>query len=117
MGQKTAGTVYIKVDGQQLVITGGVECPTTEVTRETIDGAPGYYSEKDRTPYVNVDALHTPDFPLDVLAQGTDMTVQAEFANGRTYVLSGAYQVGEPASSGDDGKISLVFNGVQGMWQ
>ncbi|MGS1116872.1 phage tail tube protein [Castellaniella sp. UC4442_H9] len=117
MGQKTAGTVYVKVDGQQLVITGGVECPTMDVTRETIDGAPGYYSEKDRTPYIKVDALHTPDFPLDVIAKGTDMTVQAEFANGKVYVLSGAYQVGEPASSGDDGKVSLEFNGNKGMWQ
>ena len=117
MGQKVAGTVYVKVDGRQLVTTGGAECPVTEVTRETIEGAPGYFSEQDRAPYVNVDVVHTADFPLEVIAQGTDMTVQVEFRNGKIYVLTGAYLVGEPASTGDDGKITLEFNGVKGIWQ
>ena len=45
------------------------------------------------------------------------MTVQVEFRNGKTYVLTGAYLVGEPASTGDDGKITLEFNGVKGIWQ
>lgn len=115
MGQKVAGTVYIKVDGQQLTIEGGVEAPITNHTRETL--VPGFFSETDRIPYINVDALHTPDFPIERLAEGTDMTVMAEFKNGKIYVLSGAYLVGEPASSGDDGKISLEFNGVEGVWQ
>lgn len=115
MGKKVAGTVYIKVDGQQLTIEGGVEAPTTNHTRETI--VTGFYSEVDRVPYVNVDAIHTPDFPLERLAESDDMVVMVEFKNGKVYVLSGAYQVGEPASSGDDGKISLEFNGVEGVWQ
>jgi hypothetical protein len=117
MGQKVAGTVYLKVDGQQLVITGGVECPIGNVIRETIEGAPGYFSERDRAPYVNVEAVHTPDFPIDTVTNGTDMTVQAEFRNGKTFVLTGAYLVGEPASAGDDGKITLEFHGVTGVWQ
>lgn len=115
MGKKVAGTAYIKVDGQQLTITGGVEAPITDVTRETI--TPGFFSEVDRVPYVNVDAVHTPDFPLDAIANGTDMTVLVEFKNGKIYVLSGAYLVDEPASTADEGQISLVFNGVKGVWQ
>ncbi|KVX06451.1 MULTISPECIES: phage tail tube protein [Alcaligenes] len=117
MGQKVAGTVYVKVDGQQLVITGGVECPIGDVVRETIEGAPGYFTERDRVPYVKVEALHTADFPVDVIANGTDMTVQAEYRNGKTYVLTGAYMVGETTSTGDDGKVTLEFNGVKGIWQ
>lgn len=117
MGQKVAGTVYVKANGRQLVVTGGAECPIGDSVRETIDGAPGHFSEKDRAPYVKVDALHTPDFPIDELTSETDMTVQAEFKNGQIYVLTGAYLVGEPASSGDDGKIALEFNGVRGIWQ
>jgi hypothetical protein len=45
------------------------------------------------------------------------MVVTVEFKNGRVYVLSGAYVVGEPAATGDDGKASLEFNGVKGRWQ
>jgi hypothetical protein len=115
MGQRVAGTVYVKVDGQQLTIEGGVEAPLSDKERETL--VPGFFSEKDLTPYINMDALHTPDFPLEKLVNGTDMTVMAEFKNGSIYILSGAYIVGAPASSGDDGKISLEFHGVQGVWQ
>lgn len=115
MGKKVAGTVYIKVDGQQLTVTGGVEAPITDVTRETI--ARGYFSEVDRIPYVNADIVHTPDFPLEKIANATEMTVLVEFKNGKSYVLSGAYLVDEPASTGDEGQIQLVFNGVEGVWQ
>lgn len=117
MGQKVAGTVYIKVDGRQLVISGACECPIGDVIRETIDGAPGHFSERDRAPYVKVDAVHTTDFPIDEITSGTDMTVQAELRNGKVYVLTGAYLVGETASTADDGKIALEFNGVRGVWQ
>lgn len=115
MGTKVAGTVYIKVDGQQLTVSGAVEAPITDVTRETL--VPGYFSEVERIPYLNVDVLHTPDFPREKIANATDMTVLAEFRNGTSYVLSGAYLVEEPASNSEEGLISLVFNGVEGVWQ
>lgn len=116
MGTKVAGTVYVKVDGQQLVITGGVETPLSSVTRESIEGAPGFYTEKDAQPYIKVDALYTPDFPLDVIVNGTDMTIQAELQNGKVYVLTGAYLVDEATVTGDDGKVSLQFDGVKGNY-
>lgn len=114
MGQKVAGTVYFKVDGKQLTVTGEAEAPVGNVTRETL--APGFFSETDRVPYLNVAALHTPDFPLKEITEGIDMTVQCDFKNGKSYVLTGAYLVGETAATGDDGKISLEFNGVDGRW-
>ena len=43
MGQKVAGTVYIKADGIQFTTTGGVECPLSVVMRESV--APGYFKE------------------------------------------------------------------------
>jgi len=46
MGQKVAGTCYIKADGQQLVITGGVEAPLAKVKRETIVKALPYKIDK-----------------------------------------------------------------------
>ncbi|WP_313064657.1 phage tail tube protein [Achromobacter animicus] len=115
MGQKVAGTVYFKVDGEQLEVTGAVEAPTTNSTRESL--RPGFFSETDRVPYLKVDALFTPGFPMKKLQDASSMTVTAEFKNGRTYVLSEAYQVGEPVVSGDDGKIQLQFDGVDGVWQ
>ncbi|MFV2944237.1 phage tail tube protein [Pseudomonas japonica] len=115
MGQKIAGTCYIKVDGDQLTITGGVEAPLMDVKRETV--VPGYFKEEDLTPYVSVDAVKTPNFPRAKLAAGTNMTVTAEFADGSVYVLSGAYLVDETKVNGDDAKVSLKFEGIAGDWQ
>ncbi|MGO3892461.1 MAG: phage tail tube protein [Paenalcaligenes sp.] len=114
MGQRIAGTVYVKVDGVQLTTTGAFSLPIGDVTRETLE--PGYFSEKARVPYVKGDVLHTSDFPIDKITQGTDMTVTVELNNGRTYTLVGAYLVGESESNTEDGKVSLEFEGEKGVW-
>lgn len=115
MGQKVAGTCYCKVDGEQIVITGGVEAPLSDVKRETVTR--GYFKEEDLVPYVAVDAVKTPNFPRAKLAAGISMTITAEFADGSVYVLSGAYLVDEVKVTGDDAKVSLKFEGIQGDWQ
>jgi len=115
MGKKVAGTVYAKVDGSQLTVTGGVECPLSDKKRETV--APGFYKEEDLAPYVKLNAVDDPDLPIKQLVEGTNQTLTVEFGNGRVYVLSGAYLVGEPSAKGDDGTIDFEWNGVKGVWQ
>lgn len=115
MGQKVAGTCYIKVDGSQLVVTGGVEAPLSKVKRETV--TPGYFKEEDRAPFLKVDAVKTSGFPFAKITEGTNMTVTAEFKDGSSYVLSGAYTVDDVNVTADDGKVSLNFEGVSGDWQ
>lgn len=114
MSKKVAGTCYVTVDGEQLVVQGGVEVPLTDVIRETI--VPGYYKETERTPYVAVTSVVTQEFPVEKLKSGTEMTVTAELANGKTYVLSGAYLVEEPSYAADDGTTTLRFEGSKGVW-
>ena len=114
MAQKVAGTCYVKVDGEQLVLSGGVEVPLTDVTRETV--VPGYYKETERTPYVSLTAVFDANFPIDQLKEGTDMTVTAELANGKTYVLSGAYLVEEPSAGSEEGTAELKFEGRKGQF-
>lgn len=115
MGQKVAGTAYVKVDGSQLTVSGSCEAPLMEVKRETV--VPGFYKEEDVAPWVKVTAVHTPDLDLKKLVNGTDMTVTVEFRNGKVYVLAGAYLVDDPSSKGDDGTIELKFDGIKGTWQ
>ncbi|WP_295379549.1 phage tail tube protein [uncultured Pseudacidovorax sp.] len=116
---RLAGICYIKVDGDQLEVSGGVECPTTSTTKETVSGlsGPAGYKETVRTPYIKLTAIFRDDFPLETLDQNDDMTITAELANGRVYTLSGAYQVGEPAAKGDDGTVEITFEGMRGIWQ
>ncbi len=117
MGKKVAGTAYVKADGAQFTVTGGVEAPLMDKKRETIAGAPGYYKEEDVPPYVAVSVVDDPDLPLAQLSVATGATVTAPFANGRVHVLSGAYLVGEPAAKADDGTIELRWEGIKGVWQ
>lgn len=119
MGKRVAGTCYIKVDGEQLEVAGGVECPILDVKRETVMGVtgPAGYKETALRPYVKVNTVFVAGFPLEKLRNGTDMTVTAELSNGNVYTLSGAFVEGEPAAKTDDGTIELEFGGSKGIWQ
>lgn len=114
MGKKVAGTVYAKVDGGQVTVTGGVECPLSDKKRETV--APGFFKEEDLAPYVKLTAIDDPDLPIQQLMTATNSTITVEYANGRVYVLSGAYIVGEPSTKGDEGTIDFEWNGDKGVW-
>lgn len=119
MGRKTAGTCYVKMDGVQFEISGGVECPLSDVKREVVMGLSGVagYKETAVKPYVKLSAVLTPDFPLDMVRSNTEMTVTAELANGMVYTVSGAWLEGEPTAKGDDGTVDLEFAGLKGIWQ
>lgn len=116
---RVAGICYFKVDGEQLELKGSLECPVTDLQRETVMGLSGVagYKETARTPFIKGAFIFTPGFPLDKLNTGTDLTITAELANGKVYTLSGAYLVGEPNAKGDDGEVELEFNGTKGLWQ
>lgn len=119
MAKRVAGICYIKVNGEQLEVSGGVEVPLVELKRESVMGLAGVagYKETALEPYVKVTAVFMPSFPIDTLRTNTDMTVTAELANGKVYTLSGAFLKGEPSAKGDDGTAELEFGGSKGQWQ
>ena len=114
---KIAGTCYIKVDGAQLEINGGVEVPLSHVKRETVmsDSGPAGHSETATKPYVKLTAVVGKDFPLEKLQKSTNMTVTAELANGIVYTLSDAYVEGDPPPiKASEAMIDLEFGGMNG---
>lgn len=117
--QRTAGICYFKVDGEQLDVEGGVECPLSDKKRETVMAlsGPAGYKETALEPYIKVTAIFGPSFPIDKIKDNTDQTITAEMANGKTYTLSGAYLRGETSVKGDEGKVELDFGGKKGVWQ
>lgn len=118
MGKKAAGTCYIKVDGDQLAVTGNVEVPLTDIEREAFKTSGGvFYSEKDVIAYVKLEAMIPKDFPREKITQSDDMTITVELASGSVYVLSGAFLINAAALKGDEGKAELEFNGEKGIWQ
>lgn len=119
MGKRTAGTCFVKMNGQQLEVKGGLEAPLLSFKREPVASTQRVVGFKENVvvPYVKVTAIVTPDFPIDTLATATDMTVTAEFANGKVYVLSEAWLANDASAKGDDGEAELEFNGTSGVWQ
>ncbi|APW38964.1 phage tail protein [Rhodoferax koreense] len=119
MADRIAGVCYIKVDGVQLEVKGGLECPIMAVKREPMmsSGGPVGYKETPLFPFVKLTAVFTRDFPIAKLQAGTDMTCTAEFANGKVYVLSGAWLANEASGKGEEGEVELEFNGTNGAWQ
>jgi hypothetical protein len=119
MAKRIAGACFVKTDGDQIEIKGGLEVSGADVTRETVLSTKGVagFKETPRAASLKVTALFTEDFPLEKLRDGTDMTITAEFANGKVFTLSGAYLIGEPTIKGEDGEIDLEFEGSKGIWQ
>lgn len=119
MAKRVAGICYIKVDGEQLEVSGGIEVPLVDVKRETVMGlaGPAGFKETALEPFVKVAVIFMPAFPLEKLRTNTDMTVTSELANGKVYTLSGAFIKGDPSVKGEDGTVELEFGGSKGIWQ
>ena len=90
MSKKVAGTCYIKADGEQLEVAGGVAVPMSDTVRETVmaDAGPAGYSEKAVAPYVKLSAVVGANFPLQKLRTATNMTVTVELANGMAVLFA-----------------------------
>ena len=118
MAGRVAGICYIKADGMQLEVKGGIETPLTKVVRETVLGLAGVagFKETIQRPFVKLSAIFTRDFPINTLAGSTNMTITAELANGKVFTLTNAYLEGETVSNGEEGTADLEFSGVTGIW-
>lgn len=119
MSKKIAGTIYIKVDGEQLSLSGDIEVPLTTEQRETkldVAGNVVGYSANHIAPYVKMTSYFLKDFPIDKVAKEEDLTVHAAFSNGKVYVLSGAHLVGETPVNPGEATVPLQFDGESGRW-
>lgn len=118
MAKTIAGICYIKVDGEQLSLSGSLSISMAEVTREAVMGSLGVAgcSETPVAPSLtgtfNVDEA----FPISALLNNTNMTVTAECANGMVFTLSGAFVSGEVSYTPGEGTVQLTFTGEKGNW-
>lgn len=115
---RVAGICYIKVDGEQLELKASMEAPLMQVKNETVMASAGVAGRKETpvTPYIKGKFVFTKKFPTQKLS-GDNLTVTAEFANGKVYTLSQGYVVGDVPVNGEEGEVELEFNGKRGIWQ
>lgn len=116
--KRIAGTCFVKVDGEQLELSGSLAFPLNDVQRTTLTSAAGTvvgYSEITQVPYVSGTFFVKNDFPVETLKSSTSMTVTAECANGMVYTLSEAYLAGDSIEySPQDGTVTLKWEGTRG---
>jgi len=116
---RIGGTCYVKIDGLQVSLTGGIEVPMNTKIREDVMGLAGDvdYKETHRAPYVKGTFKVPKAFPVSKLMDSDQMTITAELANGMVYVLSEAYQAGEANHNAEEGTVDLEFHGTEGFYQ
>lgn len=118
MARTIAGICYVKVDGEQLSLSGNLSISMAEVTREAVMGSLGVAgcSETPVAPTITGTFNVDEKFPIDTLLRNTNMTVTAECANGMVFTLSGAFVSGEVSYTPGEGTVQLTFTGDKGNW-
>lgn len=120
MAGRVAGICYIKVDGAQLEVKGGIEVSIAQTSKEKVVGLTGVagYKESVQPPFIKVEAIFTKDFPISTITNGSNMTITAELANGKVATLANAWLEGSDiAVNAEEGTINLEFTGTTGIWQ
>lgn len=118
MALRMAGIAYVKADGVQFQIKGNVECPVNNRKRELMMGVSGPMGMKEtaKEPYVKFDAGFVADFPINQIISNTNMTITVEYANGKVYTLTEAFESGDAAAGSEEGTVGLEFFGMEGVW-
>lgn len=116
---RIAGTCFLKIDGQQLSLTGGIEVPMNTAVRDDVIGLAGDVDFKEtwRAPYTKGTFKVPKDFPVSKIVTATSMTITSELANGQVYVLSSAWLSGEANHNAEEGTVDLEFHGTEGFYQ
>lgn len=110
---RIAGVVYFKVDGEQLECTGSLQVPLNSVVRESVMGQTKHVGFKEtlRAGFISGSFAFDKDFPVEKVTDSDELTITAELANGKTYVLSNAALVDESDVANDDGTVEMRFEG------
>ena len=117
---RIAGTLFVSLSGTQFEMDlTSVNAPALEIKTEpvpSVTNAAAGVKQTAQLQYLKFTALVTPDFPLQSLRNLSNGTLTAQFANGMTYTLGGAFLAQEPEIDGYEGKMTLEFNGNTGTW-
>lgn len=85
---RIAGVAYVRVNGKQYALRGNLVVSPSPSERAGIAGQDGVhgFSENPRVPYIEGDFSMVKELSVEEVDAIDDATVQAELANGKTYV-------------------------------
>jgi hypothetical protein len=106
------GTLTLRIDGQQYLVTGAFSANLGTDKREAQVGIDGHVGTKvtPRSPWIKGTMRDWDGLDLKRLLNMVDVTVTAELANGKAYAFRGAFQTGEGDVNIDEGTVDVMFN-------
>lgn len=110
---RVAGVAFVKVDGVQYALQGNATVNFSEAQREAMVGADGVHGFKEvpQAPSIAITLTRTPDCSLETLKRIANSTVTLEASDGKTYVLTEAFQSGELSYAVIEGTLPVTFHG------
>jgi len=114
--QRVAGVSYVYVDGQQYPLRGNLTVSIDTIEREGIAGQDGIhgYIERPRVPWIEGDFSDLAGLSLITIQRMSDVTVTAELANGKQYVLRNAWTSTAREFNAADGQATVRWEGMAG---
>lgn len=112
--RRIAGIAYVFVDGQQYPLRGSLTISIDTIEREGIAGQDGVHGfvETPRVPWIEGDFSDLGLLSLVALQAMCDVTVTAELANGKVYVLRNAWTATAREFNAADGQATVRFEGM-----
>tara|TARA_R110002074_G_scaffold253081_2_gene425066 strand:- start:13704 stop:14072 length:369 start_codon:yes stop_codon:yes gene_type:complete len=112
------GTAYLKVDGKQYALRGSFVISIDKSEREGVPGMDGPHGflEKPRMPQISAELSFTDGLSPDELRNMKDVTVTADLNNGHSAMLSEAFTTTPHEFDASEGKVSVVWQGLDGRW-
>jgi Phage tail tube protein len=113
---RIAGVAFIRVDGNQYSLRGNMVVSIDSFEREGVPGQDDMhgYIERPRVPWIEADISDLGGLSLEALQRQTNVTVQAELANGKKYVLRNAWTAPARELNTADGQTTVRWEGMRG---
>ncbi len=112
--KRVGGIAYVKVDGAQYPLRGNFTVSPDAFTRTGVAGQDRVhgYTEMPQVPFISGDITLTPDVSIETLRAMVNVTVTAELANGKTYVLREAWTADAHELNTAEGQTGVKWEGV-----
>jgi Phage tail tube protein len=113
---RVAGVAYVRVDGRQYALRGNLVISIDIDEREGVAGQDGVhgYIERPRVPFIEGDFSDIAGLSLTDFQRMRNVTVQADLANGRRYLLRNAWTSTARELNTADGQVTVRWEGMAG---
>jgi hypothetical protein len=114
MAQRIAGTAFLKIDGNQYPLRGNFTVSPSSLERTMLAGQDYVhgYQELPRVPWIEGDVSTTQEVSLETLEQMVEVTVTAELANEKVYVLKEAACKSALENNTREGQVRVRWEGT-----